>query len=121
MVVVGVACPRQDPNPSFTPFPNTPKNETQWQARLAAHLHVAVLVPELVHAREQRHSTVPHVSGVVGKLAPHLELCVAQPYRLVKKWNTKRAFGFGVSALPREHRLAAEAGYEPKQTHTPVI
>ena len=61
------------------------------QGPFAAHLHVAVLVPELVHARKQRNSTVPYVTGVVGKLAPHLELGVAEPDRLVKKWNVKRA------------------------------
>lgn len=71
------------------PVLNTPpRTRPDGRPRFTAHLHVAVLVPELVHAGKQRDSTVPHVTGVVGKLTPHLELGVTQPDRLVTKVKT---------------------------------
>ena len=39
-------------------------------------LHVDVLVPELVHAREKRDGSIPDVPGAVHELVLHLELGV---------------------------------------------
>ncbi len=42
---------------------------------VAEHLlHVYVLVPELVHSRQERHRTVPDIARVVDELVLHLYL-----------------------------------------------
>jgi hypothetical protein len=38
-----------------------------------------VFVPELVYSREERHCSVPYVTGVIDKSVPHLHLSVFEP------------------------------------------
>ncbi len=45
---------------------------------VAEHLlHVYVLVPELVHSRQERHPMVPYIARVVDELVLHLYLGIA--------------------------------------------
>ncbi|KAB2604330.1 crooked neck-like protein 1 [Pyrus ussuriensis x Pyrus communis] len=45
--------------------------------------HVNVLVPELVNSRQERNSTVPHISRMVNELVLHLHLRILEPQGVV--------------------------------------
>lgn len=54
-------------------------------------LHVDVLVPQHVVARQQRHSPVPHVARRVHVAGLHLHLCVPHPQRRAAVLHVQRA------------------------------
>ena len=62
-------------------------------------LHVDVLVPQLVDAREQRDGAVPHVARVVHKLVRHLHLRVLEPERGAAVVMHQRALPDGARSL----------------------
>ena len=55
-------------------------------------LHVNVLVPELIHARQQHDGSVPDVSCVVYEFVLHLQLRVLQPESVVPVIHLECAF-----------------------------
>mmetsp|Transcript_40264 Transcript_40264/g.67498 ORF Transcript_40264/g.67498 Transcript_40264/m.67498 type:complete len:204 (-) Transcript_40264:122-733(-) len=59
---------------------------------VAQHLlHVDVLVPQLIHARQQLHGTVPQVARMVHAAVPHLHVHVLQPNGNVVVVHVQRA------------------------------
>mmetsp|Transcript_5045 Transcript_5045/g.13473 ORF Transcript_5045/g.13473 Transcript_5045/m.13473 type:complete len:234 (+) Transcript_5045:2479-3180(+) len=81
-------------------FPTHPRLEYRPRVRDLPHhlLHVYVLVPELVDARQELHRSVPHVSRVVDELVRHLHLRVLEPQGLGPVVVVQRAFPHGPRA-----------------------
>mmetsp|Transcript_46484 Transcript_46484/g.95063 ORF Transcript_46484/g.95063 Transcript_46484/m.95063 type:complete len:301 (+) Transcript_46484:889-1791(+) len=83
-------------------------------------LHVCVLVPELVDAREDGDGAVPDVARAVDVAVAHLHLGVLEPQRHVAVVHLERALPHAARAVELQLRLLPHGVLHPQRHRVPV-